>query len=250
MDAIDLSLFALVCICTSVFICSFITSVTGMAGGVLLFSAMAIFIPFKPLIAIHGAVQVVNNGVRSWMLLNHIKKSMCVYFAFGAILGTISVTYLLRNYTGQILPLSILAILIIYSLFKPQKLPELKLPPILFIFVGFLTGSLGMLAGAIDPLLAIFFMRDDLTKEQIVANKSMMQLICHALKIPAFLYLGFSFIDNLWLIALFSAFAIAGTKVGVMVLYKINQSIFMKIMWWALFFSGAYIIYKIYLLVI
>lgn len=58
------------------------------------------------------------------------------------------------------------------------------------------TGSLGILAGAVDPLLAAFFLRDDLTKEEVVANKSMMQLITHLTKVPAFIFLGFSFVEN------------------------------------------------------
>lgn len=250
MDIVNLSLFALIFLCTAVFFAAFISSVTGMAGGVLMFSAMSIFIPFKSLIAIHGSVQVINNGFRSLFLIKHVRKPMCLYFSAGAILGTIAVTFLLKYYAGKLIPLCILAVLITYTLFKPKSIPQIKLKDPYFFIVGFLTGILGMLAGAIDPFLALFFMRDDLSKEEIVANKSMMQLICHALKIPAFLYLGFSFFDNIYLIVLLSIFAILGSKVGVMVLKKINQSVFFRIMWWALLCSGLYILYKIYLLII
>jgi len=215
-----------------------------------MFSAMSIFIPINSLIAIHGAVQVISNGFRSFILINHVKKEMCLYFSVGAILGTVTMTYLLRHYADKLIPLVILAVLIAYTLFKPKSIPPIKLKDPSFFFVGFFTGVIGMLAGAIDPFLALFFMRDDLGKEEVVATKSMMQLTCHILKIPAFLFLGFSFIDNAFLIFLLSIFAIFGTKIGVTALRKINQKMFILIMWWALFFSGLYIIYKIYELII
>lgn len=250
MDIVDLSLLAMVFLCAAVFFAAFISSVTGMAGGVLMFSAMSVLIPFRSLIAIHGAVQVINNGFRTLILVKHVKKLMCLYFSIGAVGGTVAMTLLLEYYAGKLMPLIILAVLIFYTLFKPKSIPQIKLKDPYFLVVGFFTGVIGMLAGAIDPFLALFFMRDDLSKEEIVANKSTMQLICHILKVPAFVYLGFSFSDNLYLIALLSVFAILGTKVGVMVLKRIDQHVFFRIMWWALLCSGLYILYKIYQLII
>lgn len=47
---------------------SAITSVTGMAGGLLMFSGMGLFILLQPLIAVHGTVRVFDNAARVWLL--------------------------------------------------------------------------------------------------------------------------------------------------------------------------------------
>ncbi len=250
METIDLSFTATLIVAAAIIGASIISSVTGMAGGVLMFAAMNIFIPTRPLIAVHGVVQVFNNGARTWYLRRDVRGSMCVPFAIGAVAGASITTLVIARYAGELIPLLLLAGLIFYTLFKPKRLPQLKIKDRNFIWVGVATGSLGILAGAVDPLLAAFFMRDDLSKEEVVANKSMMQLIAHLTKIPAFIFLGFSFIDNAGLIALFSLAAIVATRFGVHLLSKIDNKMFFTLMWWALFLAGARILYQLYELLI
>jgi len=245
MEAFDISYMELFFIVVIVFFSSFISSATGMAGGVLMFSMLNSFIPFRPLIAIHGSVQLVNNFSRSLLLLKDVKKKACLSFLAGAVIGTGFTTLFILELVDKKVPLIILLVFIIYTLFKPKKIPDFTISDAQFFWVGIGTGGLGMLAGAIEPFLALFFMRDDYTKEEIVANKSVMQFFVHATKIPAFLYLGFAFKEHILLIALFSIFAILGSKVGVLALYKISEKVFFKIMWLALFFSGVHILFKI-----
>ncbi|MBU2707069.1 sulfite exporter TauE/SafE family protein [Zooshikella marina] len=245
MDVIDLSLSATLLTLFAISLASIISSVTGMAGGVLMFSAMNLFIPLRPLIAIHGIVQVFNNATRTWLLRSNVRWSMCLPFALGAIIGAMLTTLVIAQYASEFIPLLLLVSLIFYTLFKPRQLPNLKIKDQNFFWVGIATGSLGILAGAIDPLLAVFFIRDDLDKETVVANKSMMQLITHLTKVPAFIYLGFSFIDNIELIALFSLTAVMATWIGVHLLSKMKDKLFFTLMWWALLLAGVRVAYQL-----
>ncbi len=245
MELVELTPASILLIVIAIIVASVISGVTGMAGGVLMFAAMNVFIPLRPLIAIHGAVQIFNNAARSWYLRQHLLWSFCGPFALGAVLGALATTLVIAEYAGELVPLILLAALIFYTLFKPKHLPPLKVKPKNFVWVGVATGSMGIIAGAIDPLLAAFFLRDDMSKEEIVANKSMMQLVTHLTKIPAFLYLGFSFVDNFFLIALFSASAVLGTYFGIKLLNKIDRALFMRLMWWALFIAGLRVIYQL-----
>lgn len=249
MDIVDLSYTSVIIVTCAVIAASIISSVTGMAGGILTFSAMSAFIPVRPLIAIHGVVQVFNNSARAWYLRSSIRWSMCLPFALGAGAGAAVTTAILVHYAGELAPLIILAILIFYTLFKPKRIPHFKLKDRNFIWVGLAAGSLGMLAGAVDPLLGAFFLRDDMTKREVVANKSMMQLFTHLTKVPAFLYLGFNYLDNIVIITIFSLAAIFATRFGVTILNKITDEVFFKLMWWALLFAGLRIIYQIFLIV-
>ncbi len=245
MEVVDLSLTAMLVVIAAIVLASIISSVTGMAGGILMFSAMNLFIPVRPLIAIHGVVQVFNNGARTWFLRRAMRWSMCVPFGFGAVIGAALTTLLIAKYATELIPLLILAMLIFYTLFKPKRLPPLKIKDRNFFWVGIATGSLGIIAGAIDPLLAAFFLRDDLSKEEVVANKSMMQLITHLTKVPAFIFLGFSFFDNALLIIVFSITAILATRIGIYLLGRINDKVFFTLMWWALFLAGTRVVYQL-----
>lgn len=245
MEIIELSTVAMVWISVAVVVASIISSMTGMAGGILMFAAMGTVIPLRPLIAIHGVVQVFGNASRCWFLRRHLLWRMCSPFGVGAVLGAAATTFFIINVVGKVFPLALLCLLIAYSLFKPKNLPELKISDANFFWLGIATGTLGILAGAIDPLLAAFFLRDDLTKEQVVANKSFMQLITHLTKIPAFMYLGFSFFDNLGLIFLFSIAAIVGTRIGINLLNRINTKIFFKLMRLALLVAGLRLSYQL-----
>lgn len=247
-EIIELTTSSTFIVCAAIFVASVISSVTGMAGGVLMFAAMGAFIPMRPLIAIHGVVQIFNNFFRSLFLRQNICWKMCGPFTIGAIIGTTLTTLFLVNYVNEFIPLVILASLIFYTLFKPKHMPDLKIANKHFIWVGVVTGSMGIIAGAIDPLLGAFFIRDDLSKEQVVATKSFMQLITHTLKIPAFIFLGFAFIDHLEIIALFTLVAVIGTKVGIILLGKINTFIFFTAMKIALLLAGLRVTYQIIVL--
>ncbi|MBU2897758.1 sulfite exporter TauE/SafE family protein [Vibrio hepatarius] len=245
MDIISLSTTTLILATLVVVIASVLSSLTGSAGGILMFSGMSVFIPVRPLIAIHASIQIVGNGIRAWLLRGEISAKMCVPFCAGALFGAALTTRLLVELVSDLFALYLLLALIAYTLFKPQKLPMLKIKDKHFFWVGLAAGSLGIIAGAVDPLLTAFFMRDDLSKESIVANKSVMQLFVHLTKIPAFLYLGFSFFDNAGLIVIFALAAFLATKLGVYLLKKVNTALFLRLMWWALFVSGGQLTYQI-----
>lgn len=245
MELIELSNLAIVFIVAVIIGATVISTVTGMAGGILMFSGMGVFVPMQPLIALHGTVQIFANASRSWFLRGHLRWQMCLPFGIGAIIGATATTLLVARYISETLPLLLLFGLIAYSLFRPARLPDLRIADRNFFWVGIATGSLGIVAGAIDPLLAAFFLREDLAKEEVVVNKSFMQLLTHLTKIPAFIYLGFSFQDHWQYILLFSIVGIVGTRFGVYLLHKIGNQLFFQLMRVALFLAGVRILYQL-----
>lgn len=237
---LTLALLLLVCVASA-----FISAVTGGAGGVLMFAALNTAIPLRMLVPIHGAVQLMNNVARIYYVRAYICWDLCAPFFIGCTLGAAAMTVGLANLSWQQLPLALLALLIFYTVFKPAKLPEIRLAPRNYFWVGLATGTLGILAGAVDPLLAAFFVRRDLSPKEVVANKSVMQAWCHALKIPAFIYLGFAFSDHLGLILLLTLAAIVGTRIGVALLNKLHSELFFRLMRVALLVAGLRIVYQL-----
>ncbi|NIB42792.1 sulfite exporter TauE/SafE family protein [Pseudomaricurvus alkylphenolicus] len=245
MEITELSTFAIAIMAVAIVLASMITSITGMAGGLLMFAAMNVFLPLRPLVAIHGAVQVMNNAARTWFLRGDVRWQMCIPFSLGAVIGAVLTTLFLAEVVGEFFPLLILTGLVFYTLFKPRRLPQIRLRDGQFFWVGIATGTMGIIIGVVDPLLAVFFMRDDLSKEEVVSNKSMMQMVTHLTKIPAYLFLGFSFIDNAALILVLGLAGVVGAKLGVLVLRRMEIRFFFLLMKAALMIAAVRLLFQL-----
>ncbi|WP_162844147.1 sulfite exporter TauE/SafE family protein [Sinobacterium caligoides] len=245
IETIDLDVFASCIIIVAIFFSAIISSVTGMAGGVLMFSVMGLFMPLRPLVAVHGVVQIFNNAARCWLLRIEVCWAMCRPFCLGAVVGMTAATLFLVHYLSETLLLSLLLLLISYSVFKPKSMPQIKISHRHFFWLGIVTGIMAILIGVVDPLLGAFLLRDDLRKEQIVATKSLMQLFVHLGKVPAFIFLGFSFLEHWQLLLVFSLSAVVGTRIGVYILARIDPRVFFITMKAALLLAGFRVFYQL-----
>lgn len=216
----------LILLSISSFVTAIISAFTGMGGGVMLLTIMTFFFPIAMIVPIHGAAQFASNFSRTLFLRKHVKLSFLLPYILGAPLGAALAAYALRGLVSENGLKTLLAVLILYAVFKPKKLPSLKVPEWCFFFIGICAGILGILVGAVGPFLAPFFLRDDLNKEQIIATKSALQIFTHALKFPTFMYLGFSYSENATLIISLIISVILGTIVGVRVLKKLDEKTF------------------------
>ncbi len=231
----------------SVILTAIISGVVGMAGGVTLLSLMTFFLKFEVIVPLHGIVQLSSNLSRFLFLKKFIHKKMVFYFFIGAPWGTIAAYTLLTSLPSNKMVFIPMAMLIFYTLFKPKKLPALMIPLWSFSLLGFVTGLLAPLIGATGPLLAPFFLRDDLNKEQIIATKAVTQMFTHLLKIPLFIGLAFPYSDYMLPLILMVICAFIGTKLGVHLLDKLSEDLFRKIYQTALLIAGIRILTKIFL---
>lgn len=225
------------------FFTAIISAITGMGGGITLFSLMTFLFPLQVLIPIHGIVQLVSNFSRTYLLRRHIKRDIFNYFLVGAPIGAFLGAALIQILDKR-LPYVLISALIFYVLFKPQKLPQFHAPPILFLPIGIISAALGVVIGPTGPFLAVFFVRDDLDKNQIIATKSSIQIIVHLLKIPTFLYLGFNYLEHIPLLIAMSVTTYLGTLIGIKVLQKIPQKVFLLIFKSVLLIAGLRMLYK------
>jgi uncharacterized membrane protein YfcA len=224
---------------------SIISAVCGMGGGIVLLSIMTFFLPVSTIVPIHGAVQFVSNSYRTFLLRRFVHKKIFLWFCLGLPVGTILAIKVIKSIPTEYALFGIVAV-IWYSLFKPKKMPQLKIPHWGFIFVGLLVGVLGPLVGATGPCIAPFFIRDDLQKESVVATKSSVQFMGHLFKFPTFFYLGFKYHENIDLILILTIAALLGTFIGVRLLGKVSENLFRQIYRLALFAASLRLIVKIW----
>ncbi len=222
---------------------SIISAVLGMAGGVVLLSLMTLFLPIHTLVPIHGVVQLVSNSSRSFSLRRHIDVKILAPFLLGLPFGVFASYALLKTAPDPRIFLVAISLAIIFAVFRGKSRP-IMIPHKAFILVGVVSGFLSLLIGATGPFLAMFFLRSDLSKEQIIATKASTQLFTHLLKIPAFFALAFDY--GAWSkeIILMSLGVILGTQIGVASLKRINTTWFWYLFRTALIFAAARLLFK------
>lgn len=226
------------------FFTSILSATISMAGGTVLLSLMCLMLPLKIVLPLHATNQFMSNLSRCILLRNYIINKYFWSFIAGAVIGNIASTllikYILNIEQGAIL----IAFMIFYTLFKPKKMPSLIIERKGFFLVGIIIGFLGMFLGATGLILGIFFARDDLSKNQIVATQGAMQTFNHFSKMIGFLYLGFNFLPWVPVLLCMMIAGILGTNLGIKLLQKMSEKIFHQLYKIILLLSALKIVFE------
>ena len=230
----------------SAFITSSISAVIGMGGGIILLGIMAIIIPEGYMvIALHGIIQLISNTTRTYVFRNHLKNKLIKEFSIGALIGAalsgliifLLIQFYNVNSASEIkvdFLKPIIGIFIIWYLFlkgpKKEKISKS------FVKVGGISGLASVFVGATGPLIAPFFLKSNLTKENIIANKAACQMITHCTKIPLFIYFfNMNYINEYQILLPLICAVFIGTNFGKYILQMIPEELFKKLFKAALF---------------
>lgn len=227
------------------FLTSTLSAVVGMGGGITLLAAMTFIFSWRDLVPLHGIVQLTSNTARAYFLFQYVRREFFLKFLIGVPLGAVLATILMKKIEIGNYPIIFIVALIIYTVFKPKKLPPLIIPQWAFSILGSVATFLSIFVGATGPLLAPFFLRNDFSKEEIIATKAASQFVVHIVKIPTFLYLGFDYFESWPLLLTMIVATIIGTKFGVRILKKIDEKLFKRLYKTFLFLAAIRLCYQI-----
>ena len=232
----------------SSYITAILSATVGLAGGTLLLSFMGLYMPISTVIPLHAANQFVSNFWRCYLLRTNIRRDFFWAFISGSILGVILSTFTLKCFL-KLENLSIfVALLIFYTLFKPKKMPNIVVFQKGFFVVGIVIGFCGMFLGATGLILGSFFVRKDMTKNEVVATQGAMQTFNHLLKVLGFLFLGFNYVPWLLLLFFMTISAVLGTTLGVKILKKLPEVWFRHFFNAILFISACKIVWDYFVI--
>lgn len=203
-----------------------LSGVLGMGGGVTLLGVMTAVLPAPVVVPLHGVVQLVSNFTRTLGLVRHVVWRIFAIYVPPMVLGLAAATALWSGdkltYMRPGVGLLLLAFLVLR-----RRAPRLRaLPMWTYAPLGLVIGFASVWIGAVGPLLAPFFLRDELDPKQVIATKAACQSAAHLLKIPAFMVLGFEFGDHGPLLLGLVAVVIVGTLIGRAILDKIDRARF------------------------
>lgn len=227
-----MSAIAAVIILATTLVTSFISGIFGMAGGIILMAVLVALVSVAMAMIIHGAIQMFANGYRAYLLRDSIDWRVFSLYCIGAAAGIVALFFV--SWTPDKRALYLLLGLTPMLVWLPKERLHLDIKKREHaIFAGFAVQGLNTLAGVAGPLLDLFFVRAEMTRQQIVATKSVTQALSHLIKIgfwsvPVVTAAGWGSLPPWWLIAAAIPLSMLGTTLGKQVLERMNDQGFRK----------------------
>jgi uncharacterized membrane protein YfcA len=193
------------------FFTSTLTGIVGLGGGLLLISAMPGFLPVAAVVPVHGGVQLASNVSRALFDVRVVAWRLVGPFSVGAVLGAaLGSRIVVRLPAEYFLPL--LGLFVLVLTWGPAVRP-IRLPGG-YVVLGGVATFLSLFVGAVGPVCSPFLLREQLTRDGIVATQAVWISVLHSMKLVTFGLLGFAFGPYLFLMSGMIAAAVLGSWVG------------------------------------
>ncbi len=203
-----------------------------MAGGLILMGVLVALVAVPTAMIIHGSIQMVANGYRAYLLRSSIDWTIFRNYSIGAVAGVAALFFI--SWTPDKRALYLLLGLTPMLIWLPKQRLHLDIKRADHaILSGFLVQGLNTLAGVAGPLLDLFFVRADMTRQQIVATKSVTQALSHLIKVgfwtvPVVSAAGWGALPPVWLLIAAIPISMTGTRLGGLILQRMTDVNFHK----------------------
>ena len=219
----------------SVLATSILSGVLGMAGGMILMAILVSTMSVGAAMMLHGAVQAMANGSRSWFLRQHIQWRILPAYAVGATLTVAIFTAL-----ALVPDANLILILVGIMPFLARLVPHLRGLDVTHLPTAMLCGlvvtAAQLFAGASGALLDVFYLNARLNRFEIIASKAFTQAVGHLLKLVYYgIIIGVTDSVAGWVYVVAIATAVLGTRIGTRLLERFSDDGFRRV-------SGAVIL--------
>jgi uncharacterized membrane protein YfcA len=194
---------------------------------------MLLFMPPLVVIPLHGAVQLVSNGSRTFIQRRHLRWD--VIWRYGVLLLPMGFAGLaLAQRIPPDAAKALIGAFVLFATWAPGLMllgthPQDANPRRRFFVLGGVVGVVNMTVGATGPLIAPFFLNMGLTRFQLIGTKAACQALGHTAKILVFGIAGFAFGEWSFVLAILAACVVAGTWLGSQLLEYVNETWFVRL---------------------
>lgn len=164
---------------------SCVSALTGLGGGSIVLALLLMFYPPIEALALHSFTQLTSNFLRGFLAFKVVAWDVVWRYALLLIPGAYLAGQLMGLFEPAYLEI-LIGLMIIISIYMPLPEKMQKLPKGIFIPLGFVSGFLGMMIGAVGPFVAPFFQRLGLSREGQLGTKSAAQMSLQFSRIIAF----------------------------------------------------------------
>jgi uncharacterized membrane protein YfcA len=212
------------------FLTSCLTAVMGMGGGVLLIAVMPGLVPAAVIVPLHAATQLASNISRAGFGWRDIDFGIIPAFVVGALAGAWLGAEVYQRLDMHWLP-ALIGLCIL--LFTWVPLPAVRGGgQWSLLLLGFYQTGLGMVAGATGPVGAAVLLRRNTARDWLVVNTAVYMTLNHALRVAAFIAIGFSFAAWWPLLSGMIVAGILGSWVGTRLRHLVPQLNFQRLFRW------------------
>lgn len=162
-------------------------------SGAVTFVTMATFLPPAAVLPIHAVTESAGYAIRALLLRGAVDWRFVIPFALGGLLGFAAGTSVLRSISPSE---DLLRIMLGMFILVATWVPLTRLAPERGIFAtagGAISSFLTLFVGATGPLVAAAIGQRHSSHRRVIGTLAGCMLYQHALKIPIFAALGFSF---------------------------------------------------------
>ena len=209
---------------------SFISGILGMAGGMILMGILLALMSVPAAMMLHGITQLASNAWRALMWRRSVHWRVFRGYIMGAFVALAAFAGL-QLVVSKPVALVVMGLTPFITLALPEKLHlnvERRGHP---LGCGVICTALSLTAGVSGPILDVFFVRSQMTRQAVVATKAMTQSFSHLLKIAYFggVLMADRGIVDPWLAGMMVVLAFTGTSLSRKVLERMNDASFR---WW------------------
>ena len=226
---------------------AFISGIFGMAGGLVLMGVLLAYVSIPTAMIVHGCIQMVANGWRAYLLKDDIDWAVFRNYAGGAVVGValLGAVFALGVSLDKRTVYFVLGLTPLLVWLPKERLDLDILKPRQAFGAGILVQGLNTIAGVAGPVLDLFFVRNAMTRQQIVATKSVTQCLSHIVKVffwsvPAILAASGDVLPPAWFLIAAVPLAMSGTWLGKQVLMRMHDANFKQIVKWLVTVIGLY----------
>ncbi len=219
---------------------SIVTLFTGFGVGTIMMPVMALFFDVKVAILLAAIIHIFNNLSRIVLYYRHLRWEIVRRFGvvsiLGAFVGSFAQLYVdsswLKNGVGLFLALFALLSL------RPGLI-NWKLPAVIDVAGGFLSGLIGGLIGNQGAIRSLYLLNYKLEKQELIVSAALIAVVIDLTRIPVYTYANYRYLtDNFLLLALVILASIAGTLIGSRILPQVSSELFKRIILVAVLLLG------------
>ena len=210
------------------FISSFISSIIGFGGGLLMLGVLALFFHGSAIIPLHAIIQLGSNFSRLVFFKFNVQWSIVIPFSLGCVIG-VPIGGLLYLSINEDLIKLLIALFIIFNILN--KVPVLNSNKLLF--TGVISSFLSTIIGVTGSLISSIVQSYDLDQSKYISSCAFLLFTQHLFKCILFGVLGFAFKPYFLLLLLVIIGGIIGTLLGKLIVFKVPEyyfKLFIKIL--------------------
>ena len=220
---------------------SIVTLFTGFGVGTIMMPVMALFFDVKVAILLAAIVHIFNNISRIVLYYRHLRWEIVRRFGVVSILVAFVGSFAQLTVDSSWLKNGVGLFLALFALLSLRPgLINWKLPAVIDIAGGFLSGLIGGLIGNQGAIRSLYLLNYKLEKQELIVSAALIAVVIDLTRIPVYAYANYRYLtDNFLLLALVILASIAGTLIGSRILPQVSSELFKRIILVAVLLLGV-----------